>query len=294
MDTVSGTCAFITGGASGIGLGIAQALAEAGARVIIADVNEEGAAAAAHCLREAGTTAYSIALNVADYNSWRYAIEFAQRQCGNIHILCNNAGVTGCTNTPLEEVSEAAWNWVRSVNLDGILNGLRAFVPHAKRHGEPAHIVNTGSMTSVLAFTHTGDYAATKFGVAGLSEVLRKELKDDNIGVSVLCPGVTRTSIISSSRRLMPVSAGDALPTVRDCPELEVALSSGLDPRISGRVVLKAILANRAYIFTHPEFRSLVQERFNSILADFDWATENTEAHLVDSYGMSRVSTSDI
>lgn len=272
METVSGKTAFITGGAGSIGFGMAQMLAEAGANIVIADVNADGAAEAAARLQATGGKASSTVLNVTDPSSWEAALDNAEAAFGKVHILCNNAGVTGSVNMTVAELTEPTWVWVRSINLDGVVHGIRAFLPRVTSHGEPGHIVNTGSMASVIAIPKTGDYTVTKFGVAGLSEVLRQELETVGIGVSVLCPGVIRSSIIENSRRTAPPSAIDPSGPGSRTAELDLVMAEGMDPRLLGKLVHRAILDNRAYIFTHPEYKPMIAARFDAILADADWA----------------------
>ncbi len=286
MDTVAKKTAFITGGASGIGFGMAQVLSAAGANIVVADINAEGAAAAAAKLRDAGGKASSVHLNVTDTQSWCSALDAAEIEFGALHILCNNAGVTGAVDMNVEEVSEAVWIWSRSINLDGIMNGLRAFVPRAKAHGEPGHIVNTGSTASFLAFPKFGDYTASKMGVAGVTEVLRLELAPHNIGVSLLCPGTMKTGLLENSRRLLADDPKAAGVEQRRNLDLEAGVALGLEPEILGKLVLRAIIANRANIFTHPDYRALVEARLNAVLDDFAWAAENVEGHAVDMIGI--------
>ncbi len=286
METVAGKTAFITGGASGVGFGMAQVLAGGGANIMIADINIEGASAAAAKLREAGGKASAVRLNVARADAWDEALTTAEQAFGPIHILCNNAGVTGAVDMDVEEVSEAAWSWCRSINLDSVLNGIRAFVPRAKAHGQGGHIVNTGSAASFLAFPKFGDYTASKMGVAGFTEVLRQELAPHNIGVSLLCPGTMKTGLLVNSRKILAADPNAKNIEQRYNPALDAGVAEGLEPEILGRLVLRAIVANRANIFTHPDYRGLVEARFNEVLEDFAWAAENVEGHAKDTIGL--------
>lgn len=286
MEIVAGKAAFITGGAGGIGSGMAGVFASAGIKIALADIDAEAAARAACRLREAGGIATSIHLNLADAGSWAGALDAAEAEYGPIHILCNNAGVTGAVDMHVEEISEAAWNWSRSINLDGVMNGVRAFVPRAKAHGQGAHIVNTGSIASFLAYPKFGDYTASKMGVAGITEVLRQELAVHGIGVSLLCPGTMKTGFLENSRRLLASDPRGAGVEQRRSADLEAGVGCGLEPEILGRLVLRAIKANRANIFTHPDYRKLVEARFDAVLDDFAWAAENVEGHAEDRIGL--------
>ncbi|MBW8755438.1 MAG: SDR family NAD(P)-dependent oxidoreductase [Sphingomonadales bacterium] len=272
MDGFENKVAFITGGASGIGFGIAQALSAAGARIVIADINDEAAAAAARRIGEAGGEAMAVRLDVADPAAWESARASATERFGNVHVLCNNAGVTGSMRTPADELTPQGWNWTRSVILDGVINGVIAFLPHIKGHGEGGHVVNTGSMASLIALAGTGDYTAAKFGVAGISEILRTELAGSDVGVSILCPGHTRTALIANSRGQMPDKLAAKVDGLMGSAAMTAAMETGLDPWIVGEMVRRAIVENRFYIFSHPEYREQVAARFGGILDDMDWA----------------------
>lgn len=278
MDTVEGKVAFITGGASGIGFGMAQAFAQAGARIAIADIDEAAAAAAVDRLGETGGEAIAIRLDVADRAAWDAARDEATRRFGKVHILCNNAGVTGSMRTPIEELTAEGWSWTSSIMLGGVLNGIAAFLPHLKGHGEPAHIVNTGSMASLFALAGTGDYTAAKFGIAGISEILRVELAGSAVGVSILCPGHTRTGLIANSRARMPAGEAAKVDKLMGAANMTQAMESGLDPRVTGEMVRRAILEDRFYIFSHPEYREQIEQRFQGILDDFAWSRACREA----------------
>jgi NAD(P)-dependent dehydrogenase (short-subunit alcohol dehydrogenase family) len=180
--------------------------------------------------------------------------------------------VTGSLRTPVDELQWEGWSWTRSINLEGVLNGIITMLPHMKHHGEEAHIVNTGSMASHLGLAGTGDYTAAKFGVAGLSEVLRSELAGSNVAISVLCPGYTDTGLIANSRSLMPAGEAAKLDMLFGTANTTSNMSAGLDPAIVGALVRKGIEDNRFYIFSDPGFRNDVAQRYQAILEDFDWA----------------------
>jgi NAD(P)-dependent dehydrogenase (short-subunit alcohol dehydrogenase family) len=275
MDTFENKVAFITGGASGIGFGIAQALSGAGARIVIADINEAAAGEAASRIVGEGGEAMAVWLDVANFAAWDAARESAIDGFGNVHILCNNAGVTGSMRTPVDQLTAEGWNWTRSIILDGVINGLLAFLPHIKGHGEGGHVVNTGSMASLIGTAGTGDYTSAKFGVAGISEILRAELKGSDVGVSILCPGHTRTGLIVNSRGQMPEQEAAKVDRLMGGASMTAAMDTGLDPRITGVIVRKAILENRFYIFSPPNYRQQVAERFDAILDDMSWAEKS-------------------
>lgn len=190
---------------------------------------------------------------------------------GKVHILCNNAGVGA--RGGIDHIALDNWRWVIDVNLMGVVNGVRAFLPHMRAHGEGGHIVNTASIAGMINRFHGfHPYAATKFAVVGISEGLAVEVKPFGIGVSILCPGVVHTNILESARnrseRYGPTTPEDtANPLYARLAEL---VRTGMDPAEVARRVLAAIRDDELYVFTHSETREAVEERFRSILAAFD------------------------
>ena len=171
----------VTGGASGIGLGIARSLAAEGMAVVIADVETAAGEAAARALREGGGRALFVETDVADRASVEALAERAFSEFGGVHVVCNNAGV--CVGTSMTEASEDEWRWLLSVNLDGVIHGVQAFVPRLIEQAHGGHIVNTASMGGLIASAWLGIYSVTKYAVVGLSESLRDELAPVGIGV---------------------------------------------------------------------------------------------------------------
>jgi NAD(P)-dependent dehydrogenase (short-subunit alcohol dehydrogenase family) len=257
--------AFITGGASGIGLGIGGVLADAGMKIAIADVDAGELDRAAEQLRDAGAQAIACVLDVRDRDAWRAAVERATGELGPVHILCNNAGVT--SYDPLAEMPPENWDWIVGVNLTGVFNGIRAAVPGMIGAGEGGHVVNTASTAGLHPTPGfaIGAYAATKAAVVSLSESLRIELEPNGIGVSALCPGLVDTRIGVSSAGLRPVEAVRPRPA-----SLAQAKRPGAaSPREVGERVLAGIRRNENYILTHPDIRPSVEERYATLLADF-------------------------
>ena len=198
MTSVAGRVAFITGGASGIGLGIAEALGQAGARIVIADIEQEALDRARSALTNQGIETVALRLDVTDRAAFARARDAAVEACGAVHLLFNNAGVN--VAGPVDQVDFADWDWVLGVNLGGVVNGVMTFIPELKRHPGAAHIVNTASVGGLVGMRGLSIYNTSKFGVVGMSEALRADLRPHGIGISVLCPGIVATALGTSER----------------------------------------------------------------------------------------------
>jgi len=268
VKDLAGKTAVVTGGASGIGFGIAGALGRAGATVVLADINGDAAEAAAAGLRGAAIDARAIAVDVSDPGSMEAAARAVEGMTGAVHVLVSNAGVA-FHGTPLQAVTHQDWQWVLGVNLLGVINGVRAFLPLIRRQAE-GHIVNTasGSGFFIRPGRHQGPYAVSKYAVVAFSEALEQELAETGIGVSVLCPGAVQSAIHRSARN-RPAQFGG--PTDRpDEAFLESLAGRGLSPDEVGAQVLRAIRDKAFYIFTHASLRAPIEARHARILAAFD------------------------
>jgi NAD(P)-dependent dehydrogenase (short-subunit alcohol dehydrogenase family) len=269
MLDIEGKAAFVTGGASGIGLGLGRALAEAGARVMLADVEERALDEAVASLKLGNLPEVrGIVCDVRDYGAVERAAEAAIGAFGKIHIVCNNAGVGGRSGA--DGISLLDWRWVIDINLMGVVHGVRAFLPHLAGHGEGGHIVNTASMAGFLPGTGFGPYTATKFAVVGLSEALRAELAPQRIGVSVLCPGWVRTRI-TESRRNWPNEYGEPPAPRAGVIDQHIAelVRTGMEPSAVAALTLAAIRDNELYVFTHPHMRPSLEARVENFLAAY-------------------------
>ena len=275
MRDIGGRTAFVTGGASGIGLALGRAFAQAGMKVMLADIEAGALAAAVETLRDAGPDVRGVVCDVTDPGSVRRAAEASVAAFGTVHVVCNNAGVAG--GSGIDNIALDNWRWVLDVNLMGVLHGIHAFLPHIRAHGEGGHIVNTASMAGLLSDLGFSPYAASKFAVVGLSEGLAKQLKPLGIGVTVLCPGFVRTRISESGRnrpeRYGPARTPDpASPAGLLAAYLAEQAKAGLEPSDVAAQVLDAIRDDELYVFTHPEMRDEVEERFAAIQAALDKA----------------------
>jgi NAD(P)-dependent dehydrogenase (short-subunit alcohol dehydrogenase family) len=276
MKDFRGKTAFITGGASGIGLSMARAFGRAGMNVVLADINLDAAKAAAEQLAGEQVKAVPVVCDVTEREGVRRAALEAIAAFGKVHVVCNNAGVA--VGGPLGTIRERDWDWILDVNLKGVVYGVETFFPLIKSHGEGGHFVNTASMAGMISPPGLEPYCATKFAVVAMSEGWAAQLATVNIGVSVLCPGFVRTRIHESGRERQAKygGEGDVDPGVGATRE-EAAQNvlSGIDPDVVGARVLEAVEANDLYIFTHPMMRAYVEARFQGILTGFDAADKS-------------------
>jgi NAD(P)-dependent dehydrogenase (short-subunit alcohol dehydrogenase family) len=273
MEDLKGKVAFITGGASGIGLAMAEAFGREGMSVMLADIEAKALSAAVEELRAKQVRAEGVICDVGSRASLRAAALETIAKFGKVHVVCNNAGVGA--GGILGEVPESDWNWIVDVNLLGVVYGTEVFAPLIASHGEGGHFVNTASMAGMVSPPGMEPYCATKFAVVAMSEGWAGQLAAQNIGVSILCPGFVKTRI-HESRRNRQDSYG---PESKEAPA-EFAASpvlSGIPVGPVAKRVVEGIKANDLYIFTHPEFRGAVQMRFARIMAGFD-AADASEA----------------
>ncbi|MEN8162250.1 MAG: SDR family NAD(P)-dependent oxidoreductase [Myxococcota bacterium] len=269
MEQLEGRVAVITGGASGIGLGMARAFAGAGARLALLDVEKGALASAEKELGGRGAQVIAVRTDVSEPASVDAAAREIEAHYGRVHVLCNNAGVL--LQRPLAECSAADWRWLLGVNLMGVVHGLERFLPGMRAHGEGGHVVNTASVAGLLALPGLGVYTATKFAVVALSETLRVELAPEGVGVSVLCPGGVRTRIHEAGRN-RPDALGGPEPAAARSAATDAAVETGMDPDRVGACVLRAVQRNDLYVLTHPEFREAVAGRTQGLLDAFDRA----------------------
>lgn len=257
MD-VNGRIALVTGAASGIGFAIARALAEEGSRVILADIDRDELGRAAAAIPGAET----IVLDVTNRDQWA----IAGQRFGAIDILVNNAGI-GPDGFPLADMDAESFDRIIRINLTGVFNGISTFAAAMRDRGS-GHIVNTASMAGLTASARLGGYAAAKFAVVGMSEVLRAEMLPHGVGVSVLCPGYVPTRLAETTGK-----AGSAVPST----DLSSTTTTPLDAAIVGRLVVDAIRSGKPLVVTHGEYRGAVEARLENVLVAFDGVPASTD-----------------
>lgn len=270
IDVVAaGRVAVVTGAASGIGFAMSERFAREGMRVVMADIEEPALAEAAEVLIGRGAQVLPVPTDVASSEQVDALRDRALEAFGAVHVLCSNAGVTGLGRS-LWEMSRSDWDWVLGVNLWGVINGIRSFVP-VLREQDAAHIVNTASVAGLVAGT-LGPYSVTKHAVVALSEALYVQLLQygAHVGVSVLCPGWVKTQILNSDRNrpaeLEPPPEPDpAWAAARELARQMV--ESGIEPVEVAIQVVDAIRAGRFYVLTHPEMNDAIRRRTENVLA---------------------------
>jgi NAD(P)-dependent dehydrogenase (short-subunit alcohol dehydrogenase family) len=269
MQHVEGKVAFITGGASGIGLGIAHAFLAAGMKVMIADLRQDHIYTALAGLDRSGKARalHAIRLDVTNRAAMAAAADETERMFGKLHVLVNNAGVG--IQGPFQGITYADWDFGLGVNLGGVINGLQTFLPRIQAHREGGHIVNTASLAALVPMPSAFViYVAAKAAVVTISETIRSDLANDNIGVSVLCPGPVRTNIHELSKNRPPqFGVGDAYRRAEEAGATQVPFPSMMEPAEVGARVLNAVRNNDLYVITHGEWRQLAAARHAELLA---------------------------
>jgi NAD(P)-dependent dehydrogenase (short-subunit alcohol dehydrogenase family) len=270
MQTLRGKTAFITGGASGMGLAMAEAFGQQGMNVMIADIEADTAQRKAAELRDKQIQADHVQVDVTSRDSLRKGALATIARFGKVHVVCNNAGVAA--GGQLGVVPEGDWEWVIDVNLKGVVHGMEVFAPLIESHGEGGHFVNTASMAGHISPPGMEPYCATKFAVVAMSEGWNAQLAPKNIGVSVLCPGLVSTNIYDARRNRQNAVYGekDAAYGTENVDQQRQLLAGGIDPLVVGQRVVEGVKDNDMYIFTHVEYEGVVRDRFERVLAGFE------------------------
>jgi len=267
--------AFITGGASGIGLGIAKVFARNGMKVVVADARQNALDEAMAYFKQNGGEVHPILLNITDREAYARAADETEKVYGKIHVLVNNAGVG--SGGPMEKLTYKDWDYSLGVNLGGVVNGVMTMLPRILKHGEGGHVVTTSSTCGLMGSANFSIYCTTKFAVTGMMECLATELQDRGIGVSVLFPGPTMTNLGQSTFENRPEhlrNEGETWPPApppqaKDAPPRrprEDFMKVVMDPVETGERVLRGIRRNDLYIHTHPEFRDGYIARHDAVI----------------------------
>ncbi len=269
--------AVISGGAEGIGLSIAKALGEQKMNIVLADINEKNLQKASLELEALGIPVLSVVLDVAKEDQWQEVAERAIARFGKIHMIVNNAGIGG-ESGPIENQNAKGWQWALDVNLMGVVFGAKVMVPLIKQHGEGGWIVNVASMAGMGGTPYGGAYTATKAAVVAVSESWAGELESEGINVSVLCPAFVQTRIYDSERNRQPQYKSNKKSSISENSFLNKAkkmVENGIEVSIVGKRVVEALNDGEFYIFTHPNYRPLVEERSSQINAAFEKASKS-------------------
>ncbi len=270
MTNVSGRTAFITGGANGIGLGIARAFAKAGAKLALIDQDTE-ALARAKAELAATTEVETVVLDVRDRAAFVDIADRIEARLGPVSLVANNAGVAG--GAPAPKLTYELWDWGLGINLEGVVNGVQTFLSRMVERGAGGHIINTASGAGLVGSNTSGVlYVTAKFAVVGMSEALHSELKPLGIGVTVLCPGPVATDIIARTRRLQPsvvksMSAEQRERAIARSAVMTKLLADGVQPDAVGAMVLDAVQNDRLYLLTDRSMEPWINQRTAALLA---------------------------
>ena len=267
MTKFTGKTAVISGGAEGIGLSIAKALGEQKMNIVLTDIDATNLQKSAAELEISGVPVLAAVLDVADEAQWQSVSEQAIERFGKIHMVVNNAGVGGGSG-PIESQEKQAWQWAIDVNLMGVVYGGKVMLPLIKEHNEGGWIVNVASMAGMGGLPYGGAYNATKAAVVALSESWAEELKSKGIRVSVLCPAFVQTRIYDSERNRPAQYKSETATQDEDNNFSKISeqmVKNGIDVSIVGKRVVEALIDGEMYIFTHPNYRPVVQGRYDAI-----------------------------
>jgi len=277
MFKFEGRTAVISGGAEGIGLSIAKALGEQKMNIVLADIDEKNLLKSTAELESLGIPVLGALLDVADEMQWKPVADKAIEKFGKVHIVVNNADVGGDSG-PIENQETEGWQWALGVNLMGVVYGAKVMTPLIKDHGEGGWILNVSSMAGMGGVPYSGAYTASKAAVVALSESWAAELQDKRIGVSVLCPAFVQTRIYDSERNRPDKYKSENYQIENESSfskQTKQMVKDGIDVSIVGKRVVEAINHGELYIFTHPNYRQVNQERFNGIDEAFARSAES-------------------
>jgi NAD(P)-dependent dehydrogenase (short-subunit alcohol dehydrogenase family) len=274
MKEFEGKVAVVTGAASGIGLATAVKFAEAGMRVVLADIERDALDGAVKTICDKGQTAIGMQTDVSDWEQIQQLAEATMDEFGAVHVLHNNAGVVVAGT--IEELSIKDWEWVLGVDLWSVIYGVKAFLPLIKQSRE-GHIVNTASTAGIASANNIGPYNVAKFGVVAMTETLKLQLTAEKspIGASVLCPGAVNTRIVESHRNRQS-EAGKQPDTNTELQFRKGArslLTKGMDPQEVAEMVFNAIITQEFWIITHPGWKEVMQKRIMGMVESNELVT---------------------
>jgi NAD(P)-dependent dehydrogenase (short-subunit alcohol dehydrogenase family) len=261
MTGCEGKGAVITGGANGIGLAVATELARRGARLVLADVDQPSLEQAVTHLQGMGFQAHGVMCDVRSYDEMTNLADEAFRLLGHVDVVFSNAGIV--VAGPIAKMTHEDWRWVIDIDLWGSIHTVEAFLPRLLEQDTGGHLVFTASFAGLMPNVGLGAYSVAKYGVVGLAENLAREVKDDGIGVSVLCPMVVETKLVSNSERIMGADYGLASASAPAQPDT-------LKVDDVARLTVDAIAANRLYVLPHSAARRSIRKRFDRIDQTFD------------------------
>lgn len=262
MEKVEGKVAFITGGASGMGLGMAKVFAENGMKVVIADIRQDALNEAMDYFTRKKLPAHPIKVDITDRTAYARAADEAESVFGKIHVLVNNAGVS--VSGPMQKATYKDWDFIMGTNVGGVINGIVTILPRILKHGEGGHVVTTSSTLGFFAISGIGLYCTTKFAVSGMMEALASDLQGTGVGASVFFPGPVNTNFGISTH----VNRPDYLKNEGQPDEEPRAMHEDfyMDPVEVGHRVLRGIQRNDLFIISHPEFRNGIVARNQALL----------------------------
>lgn len=277
MSKFAGKTALISGGAEGIGLALAKSLGAQKMNIALADIDESRLKQASAELEQLGIPVLTVAMDVSEEAQWVNVANTVKERFKNIHMLVNNAGIGGGSGA-LESQNTKDWEWAINVNLMGVLYGAKTIVPLIKEHGEGGWLINVGSMAGMGGVPFAGAYTATKSAVVALSESWAGELESYGIHVAVLCPAFVQTRIYESERNRQEkyktnAAKPDSNRSIQD--SAATAVKNGIDPAIVGKRLIEALDQGEFYIFTHPNYRPVVQQRSKLIDEAFERSAQS-------------------